>query len=44
MVKGFLTLEHGADRLSRNVGKELQTTGCVIAQKSAVFVIFTVEV
>jgi hypothetical protein len=40
-VKGFFTLENGTDWLSRNVGKELQTTGCVIAQKSVVFISFT---
>jgi len=34
-VVGFLTLEDGTDRLSRNVGKELRTR-CVIAQTSAV--------
>jgi len=43
MVKEFLTLEDGTNRLSRNVGKELQTTGCVTAQKSAVFANVTAE-
>ena len=33
---GFLTREDGSDRLSRNLGKKLTTTRCVIAQKSAV--------
>ena len=30
-----LTLEYGTDRLSRNVGKKITTTRCVIAYKSA---------
>ena len=34
---GFLTLEDGTDRLSRNVGKELQLHA---AQKSAVLIYF----
>ena len=33
---GFLTPKDGTDRLSRNVGKKLTTTRCVITQKSAV--------
>jgi len=35
-ILGFLTRDDGIDRLSRNVGKKLTTTRCVIAQKSAV--------
>jgi len=34
MVPDFLALEDGTDRLSRNVGKELQLR-CVVSQKSA---------
>jgi len=42
-VLGFLTMEDGTDRLCRNVGKELTTTRCVIAQKSAVLIYFAAE-
>jgi hypothetical protein len=41
--KGFLTLEDGTDRLSRNISKELITTHCIIARKSAVLIYFTAE-
>jgi hypothetical protein len=35
-VLGFLTLENGIDVQSRNIGWELLSARCVIAQKSAV--------
>jgi len=41
---GFLTLEDGTDRLSRNVGKELPTHVALIAQKSIVPSRFAAEV
>jgi len=36
-------LEHGTDRLSRNVGKELTTSRTVVTQKSPVLIHFAVE-
>ena len=36
---GFLTLEDGSDRLSRNVGKELTSTRYVKTQKSTVLIL-----
>jgi hypothetical protein len=39
----FLTLEDKTDRLSRNVGKELTNTQCVIARKRADPMYFAAE-
>jgi len=36
----ILTLEGGTDRLSRNVGKELTTTHCIIAHNRAVLICY----
>ena len=36
VIQGFLNSENGTDRLSRNLGKEITTTRCVITQKSTV--------
>jgi hypothetical protein len=41
--RGFLTLEDETDRLSQNISKELTNTHCIIAQKIAVLIYFTVE-